>query len=1012
MADFTIDTVSIEIEATANTASKTVDKLQEKVNKLTAALKSLKSATNAINAAAKSSKLDAVTAATLKRIEAVRAAEAKSAEAIQQAKLKTAAASKKLASQEAIQQQRLIQAQQRSAQAMMRTENLRERISGRRVKQPLDSTERSIWSTVKGYLSMHNAMEKIKSLGFLLVLKNIMNAMGMLVTKSNEYIENLNLFMVQMGDFSKEALDFVDLMEEKLGVDPSQSMRYMGFFMQIADSIGVASDKAFLLSKNLTLLSYDLSSFLNIDIETAMQKLRSGITGEIEPLRAVGYALSENTLQATLNEAMTKRQYEAYARLNPAIRENTMVAVLNDNMVGKRVRDLTEAQKVELRYVAIMNQATKAMGDMANTLNSPANQLRIFRQQLDMTARALGNIFIPILNKILPYLIAFAQIVREIATFIAGLFGFELPEVDYGRNIAGGVEDAAGAMDDLTDSTNKAKKAAKDLLAPFDELNIINENKAAGGGAGGGGVSGGAGALFDQLPDYTGFLDKAIGLNVDDLKDKLKDLLQLVAAIGAGIAAWKIAEALKSALPKIKEQFAKIKQNMKDIKDNGLNLNPIISKMEKSTAMFGAAVGAMVWRWIDLIRNSDEFREGLERINGVFETIKQAMGNIGSAIFRFIIEPLEGIVIPTGFVEWLRDIADHLKMVNIDLKDFAFLAGGLALIISGVNPVVGALLLAFELLTVGIRDFGSIAPAEFASIKEHIIGFSVEAVNKIQEFGDALVSIPDKVRDIKNNVVNGFRDALKAIKDDTSGMYSAVRDGFTNIVNDTKSKLDTFVSNVSSSLETAKSHLSPWFDAIGGIVKTGWEILKSIWHLLIDSWWNEYVKPYFTLDRWLNVFSAIKDAFDGTLRGALRAGIVLVNSFIDAINDKVRFEWPDIEIGGDVILGAGAIQLFTIPHIPTMFAKGGFPTAGDMFIANESGAEMVGSIGGRTAVANNDQIVAAVAQGVYSAMISAMSQQQQQPLVVELDGEVIYNNQKKIERARGLGSFDLGAFAR
>lgn len=149
-----------------------------------------------------------------------------------------------------------------------------------------------------------------------------------------------------------------------MGIDPGAWMRNQGVFNTIISGFGVASDQAYLMSKNLTQLGYDLSSFFNISYEDAFQKLQSGISGELEPLRRLGYDLS-----------VARLQQEA---LNLGIEKSVM--------------EMTQAEKSQLRYYAIMTQVTVAQGDMARTLNAPANQLRVLQAQVTQCARALGNI--------------------------------------------------------------------------------------------------------------------------------------------------------------------------------------------------------------------------------------------------------------------------------------------------------------------------------------------------------------------------------------------------------------------------------------------------------------------------------------------------------------------------------------------------------------------------------------------------------------------------------------------
>lgn len=334
------------------------------------------------------------------------------------------------------------------------------------------------------------------------------------ITESNSYIENLNLFNASMGKYTEEARRYAEQVGELMGIDPGEFMRNQGIFMTITEGFGVASDRAYIMSKNLTQLGYDLSSFFNISFADAMQKLESGISGELEPLRRLGYDLSQARLQQ-----------EAW---NLGIERN--------------ITDMTQAEKAQLRYYAIMTQVTTAQGDMARTLNAPANQLRILQSQVVQAARALGNIFIPILNAVLPYAIALAKVIRILANTIASFFGFKLPEIDYS-----GVSAGASAVRDLADNAGdagkglgnaaKGAKKLKNALLGIDELNIISPNDSSslgsGGGAGGGAGGIGGSDLGFELPEYD-FIGDLVNSKVDEIVKMITDALNEITAICSG----------------------------------------------------------------------------------------------------------------------------------------------------------------------------------------------------------------------------------------------------------------------------------------------------------------------------------------------------------------------------------------------------------------------------------------------------------------------------------------------
>ena len=119
---------------------------------------------------------------------------------------------------------------------------------------------------------------------FAIAAHKLNQKIGSWITQSNNYIENLNLFTASMGKYAEEAQNYAETVGEIMGIDPSDWMRNQGVFNTLAVGFGVASDRASLMSKNLTQLGYDLSSFFNISIEESMQKLQSGLAGELEPL--------------------------------------------------------------------------------------------------------------------------------------------------------------------------------------------------------------------------------------------------------------------------------------------------------------------------------------------------------------------------------------------------------------------------------------------------------------------------------------------------------------------------------------------------------------------------------------------------------------------------------------------------------------------------------------------------------------------------------------------------------
>ena len=397
-----------------------------------------------------------------------------------------------------------------------------------------EATKRVKDSNTKAADSFVDLYHKIKSMQ---AVKKIISAVYSAIGKSSDYVENVNLFTVSMGEYANEAKRYAETVGEVMGIDPGEWMRNQGVFMTLATGFGVASDRAALMSKNLTQLGYDLSSFFNLSYEDAMQKLQSGLSGELEPLRRIGYDLSQAKLEAT------------------ALKLG----------IDKSVSSMTQAEKAQLRYYAIMTQVTTAHGDMARTLDAPANQLKVLKAQFNMAAREIGNVFIPALNAILPYLIAGVKIIRILATNIANLFGFEIPEIDYsGVNAMGDV--AANTSGDMEDAKDSAKKL-KSYMLGFDELNVINPDNGASSS-----IEDAIGQFDFDLPEYdfmSGALNSKVAKIVEEMKEwlgltgeinswadlfdtKLGDILETVLLIGTGIVGWKIVKGVKGLAKAIK----------------------------------------------------------------------------------------------------------------------------------------------------------------------------------------------------------------------------------------------------------------------------------------------------------------------------------------------------------------------------------------------------------------------------------------------------------------------------
>ena len=368
----------------------------------------------------------------------------------------------------------------------------------------------------KSYLSLSNQMNGfMRNMAKLVSLKAIAEYLGNAVAKFNDFYEATDLFHNAMGNLSGEADTLISKMQGLLGVDPTKAMTYMATIQSLGTSFGLTSDKAYVLSKNLTQLAYDEGSYWNKDVAETFTAMSSAISGEIEPIRRLGVDLSQARLQQEL-------------------------LALGFN---KQVSSLSQADKAVLRYIAIMKQTANVQGNLAQTIQSPANQIKILKAQLDMLAKSVGSLLYPAMKSILPPLIAAVQLIREFVQWVAKLMGVKVVFTDFTKSAdsIGGIGDA---MDDTADSTKKAAKALKDYTMGFDELNIIDPTQ----GSSGSGSGASAGNILGDV-DLSGYdmfkqYNEEFAKQIDAIKQKIKDMLPIIGAVTAALALWKIVDFL------------------------------------------------------------------------------------------------------------------------------------------------------------------------------------------------------------------------------------------------------------------------------------------------------------------------------------------------------------------------------------------------------------------------------------------------------------------------------------
>ena len=309
----------------------------------------------------------------------------------------------------------------------------------------------------------------------------IIKATASSITRAMNYIEDENLFQVSMGKWADATRDWSKQVQDSVGVSGAWLRKYSGVMTNMTASMGLAQDQAVQLGRGIALLSNDIASFYNISAESAFEKIQSAMAGMPRPLQELGIMVRDSEVKQT-----------AYA-----------------NGIARTGEELNTQQKALATYLAILQRTSNAQGDLARTINSPANQMRMLKTSIIDLGVAIGTMFQPLLSVVLPVLNAIVIAATRAFQALASLFGIEFDASAYADDFSD-ISTGAESVGDAADSSGgKVKKLAKQLAA-FDEMNTLNRNEDSSGGGSGGGGGGGSASIpkidWDKL--YSGGFDK------------------------------------------------------------------------------------------------------------------------------------------------------------------------------------------------------------------------------------------------------------------------------------------------------------------------------------------------------------------------------------------------------------------------------------------------------------------------------------------------------------------------
>lgn len=545
-------------------------------------------------------------------------------------------------------------------------------------------------------------------------IRSIVSAVTPMIADAIEWDGIQFRFGRAFGEDAEEVYDYILKINDALKINTQQFMQYSSLYGSLLSGFGMQQDKVTTISVGLTELSYDIWAAYNDrykTLEEASEAVRSAITGEIEPIRNAGIALTEASMQEYLDSI-------GQAHIS--------------------IEKLTEAQKAEVRYAVMVNSAMNQgiVGTYAAEMHTAEGAVRTLSQQLKSLGQAIGSIFIPLLSAVIPYISAFVELLYEGVAALAAFFDIPFFEIDWGSSASGmgsGIEDIANSAGTATDAlgdTADAAKKLKDYTMGFDELNVIDPTSASGGsgaGAGGGGAGAGAGngwegIELDTLWDESVF-EKA-SEQVDELKAKIKGFFEEwkteIAIIGGALGALSIAGLLSKLGEAIGlgDKFLGVMSKIKTLASTAIVITLQYSLMTEFLGDFMSKDGS------------------------ILDYIKAALvGGIGTFLLYSMWGPA-GLVIGLG-VTAAASISTVIENGGINSVESATVA------LTGLASAIGAIAIAWKKLGPILKN--SNIAAFFGLLKE---GNSI---------GSVLAATFPKITGVIGKIGTGFGTAAKAV---------------------------------------------------------------------------------------------------------------------------------------------------------------------------------------------------------------------------------------------------------
>lgn len=716
---------------------------------------------------------------------------------------------------------------------------------------------------------------------------------------------------------------------KNLGLNLQEITQYASQLASITNSLGQTGEVTTAISKSMTMLAGDISSLFNVDFSTVATNLQSGLIGQSRALYKYGIDITNATLQT-------------YAYKYG---------------IEKAVSEMSQAEKQQLRLLAILDQSKVSWGDLANTINSPSNMIRQFTNNVKEAGMVLGQLFIPVLQKVLPVINGVVIAIKRLLVSVANLLGIKIDFSSFGQGVSGYNEDLEDTADALDKVGTSAKNAQSGIRA-FDKLKVISTPKSSGSGSG----AGGAGIdLTKEIMDATAEYEKVW----QEAFDKMQNT-----ALG-----W--ADKIEKLLEPVKKLFKDLFNG--DFFEAGQDLSGIVTGIFNWMSDAIASVD-----WYQIGQNIGQFLAGIDW-TAVFTSAGNFIGQAITAAIElwkgsFDAAPIETTILTAIGLLKFTGVGDIIWGKISDKLSAKVLGSSI-----GIVPTIAIAAVTWE---IGFNVGKSLGKALFPEDAEYYDNFTWFGENgffdtlKNTDFTTLKTAWDDLYKDITDNDLYRFLTGTMLLpKHSTLDDFGDKIDWLIDKIKNTKVDMsDTFgLSSVLINIAPLvgnwfNENVSPWFtkekwQGMGQTIESSlsekWTSFTTWWNQTgFSSWWKK-ISEQFGLTKWNKLLENISTAFRTAFKTAANVAIAplnlvisgietMINNAIDLINGLMSAARLIPKIGDAV---PNNIQHISVGRIPT-FEKGGYvPSRYTMFMAGENGIpEIAGTVGGKTAVAGGVEI--------------------------------------------------------